>query len=142
MAYDLQQAVENAKKDMEEAKKSLNILLRDGEGFEEDVSSDICSIHPTSPYLDSTRAHAPDDWIDDYCSGREKPLVITSDYRLSSIRVDLEVYSGRAVDWFEWIELFHALVHRTSKSLGEKLAILKRNVPRRDGGYGLRTRWR
>ncbi|KZS02100.1 Uncharacterized protein APZ42_000998, partial [Daphnia magna] len=74
------------------------------------------------------RVHAPDEWIDDYCSGREKPFVYSGDHRHTSVRVDLEVYSGRALDWFEWIDLFHSLVHQTGKAPGEKLAILKRNV--------------
>jgi hypothetical protein len=40
----------------------------------------------------------------------------------------LEIYSGKALDWFEWIDLYRALVHDSGKSAGEKLAILKRHL--------------
>ncbi|KZR98523.1 Uncharacterized protein APZ42_006012, partial [Daphnia magna] len=81
-----------------------------------------------SQKMSSRTTTAPDDWIEEYCQGKEKQLVPSGDNRYSSVRVDLDVYSGRTLDWFEWISLFHALVHRTGKSPGEKLAILKRSV--------------
>ena len=120
------QAVEAAKKEMEDAKQAFQALQGDEDGLDEDPSSYFVPLTISSHV--TTRMNAPDDWIEEYCSGKEKPLVIRGDSRHSSVRVDLEIYSGRAVDWFEWIELFHALVHRTSKSPGEELAILKRNV--------------
>ena len=121
-----QQAAEAAKKEMEDAKQAFQIL----QGYEDELDDDPTSysVPLTISSHGTTRVNAPDDWIEEYCSGKEKPLVIRGDNRHSSVRVDLEIYSGRAVDWFEWIELFHALVHRTNKSPGEKLAILKRNV--------------
>ena len=69
-------------------------------------------------------APAPDDWIDEYCTGREK-LVTHSKSEHSSVRVELPTYSGRAVEWFNWIGLWAALVHQTNKTPSEKLAILK-----------------
>lgn len=123
-----QRVTEATKKEKEEAKQAFHALRMEEDGFDEDPSSDLSSVPLITSPRESTRVHAPDDWIDEYCSGKEKPLVITGDHRHSSVRVDLEIYSGRAVDWFEWIEFFHALVHRTSKSPGEKLAILRRNV--------------
>ena len=121
-----QQAAEAAKKEMEDAKQAFQIL----QGYEDELDDDPTSysVPLTISSHGTTRVNAPDDWIEEYCSGKEKPLVIRGDNRHSSVRVDLKIYSGRAVDWFEWIELFHALVHRTNKSPGEKLAILKRNV--------------
>ena len=44
------------------------------------------------------------------------------------MKAELEVYSGAALDWFSWIDLFKALVHNSNKTPGEKLAILKRNL--------------
>ncbi|KAI9565123.1 hypothetical protein GHT06_008892 [Daphnia sinensis] len=42
-----------------------------------------------------------------------------------SVTIQLEVYSGRALDWFAWISMWYALVHITSKTPSKKLAILK-----------------
>lgn len=42
--------------------------------------------------------------------------------------MELEVFSGKALDWFWWIDLFHALVHQTNKQPAEKLAMLKRSL--------------
>jgi len=119
------QAAETAKKAMEDANQLLR-SLNGQEDFGEEQNSDLPSTSTYQRLVNTTEA--PDDWIDEYCQGREKPFVSKGEYRHSSISVELEVYSGRAVDWFEWIGLYQALVHRTSKSPGEKLAILKRNV--------------
>ncbi|KAI9551306.1 hypothetical protein GHT06_002506 [Daphnia sinensis] len=72
--------------------------------------------------VDSTQA--PDAWIDIYLTGREKPHVREKGGK-SSVTVQLEVYSGRALDWFSWISMWYALVHITGKTASEKLAILK-----------------
>jgi hypothetical protein len=69
---------------------------------------------------------APDDWIDGYANGTLKPIY-TAGSR-SSVKADLEPFSGRSLDWFAWIDLFRALVHDTAKSPGEKLALLHRYV--------------
>ena len=77
----------------------------------------------TPPVLDTSSA--PDEWIDHYCHGCLPPVVPSRSSR-SSVSVDLEVYHGRTLDWFVWIDIFKALVHDTPKSPAEKLAILKR----------------
>ncbi|KAI9557306.1 hypothetical protein GHT06_017134 [Daphnia sinensis] len=103
-------AAQAALREMEAAKRSTQDLGL-GKDFNGDREDDFQSIASVHLYQSVPRVHAPDEWINDYC-----------------IRVDLEVYSGRALDWFEWIDLFHSLVHQTGKTPGEKLAILKRNV--------------
>jgi hypothetical protein len=69
---------------------------------------------------------APDDWIDGYANETLKPTC-TAGSR-SSVKADLEPFSGRSLDWFAWINLFNALVHDTAKSPREKLALLHRYV--------------
>ena len=69
-------------------------------------------------------ADAPDSWIDTYLAGKEKPIVREKGAK-SSVNVQLEAYTGRALDWFSWISMWFALVHITSKTPSEKLAILK-----------------
>ncbi|XP_045027086.1 uncharacterized protein LOC123470616 [Daphnia magna] len=120
-------AAEAALKEMEAAKQSVQDLGGE-KALNDDREDDFRSIISVPPYRPVARVHAPDEWIDDHRSGREKPFVYSGDHRHTSVRVDLEVYSGRALDWFEWIDLFHSLVHQTGKAPGEKLAILKRNV--------------
>lgn len=122
-------AAEAAKKMMEDATKAVHALKNEVEDPYNDEMSDTSSIYSVAVHPRSSRTTtAPDDWIEEYCQGKEKQLVPSGDNRYSSVRVDLDVYSGRTLDWFEWISLFHALVHRTGKSPGEKLAILKRSV--------------
>ena len=69
---------------------------------------------------------APDDWIEIYYDGHEKPQHWSSSDRGSSVRIELEAYYGLALEWFHWIDLFRCLVHQTNKSPAEKLAILKK----------------
>lgn len=85
---------------------------------------------PQSPLAEETLRdlEAPDAWIDRYCTGQEPSVTYATDGRGSSVRTELDVYSGRSLDWFEWIGLFHALVHCTNKSPGEKLALLKKSL--------------
>lgn len=81
----------------------------------------------------------PDAWIDRYITGRENPVVHSSSHH-SSVKIELPSFSCRALDWFGWVDLFHALVHITPKSAGERLAILKeklRGTPAEDLVYGL-----
>lgn len=72
----------------------------------------------------STSQITPDEWIDRYAAGLLKPNVNASSR--SSVKTELKIYSGKSLDWFEWIDLYRARVHDTGKSAGEKLAILKR----------------
>ena len=44
------------------------------------------------------------------------------------MKTKFEAYTGKSLDWFEWINLFRALVHDTGKFPDEKLAILKRHL--------------
>jgi hypothetical protein len=52
---------------------------------------------------------APDAWIDLYLTGREKPHVRGNGDK-SSVTIQLEVYSGRALDWFAWISMWYACI--------------------------------
>lgn len=127
-AYDeAMRAVDAAKKELEEAEETRAASVREEEDVDDEQSEPSIRMIPVLPKREVSTS-APDDWIATYCAGKEKPAAPMGDHRHSSVQVDLEVYSGRTLDWFEWIELYHALVHRTSKSPGEKLAILKRNV--------------
>ncbi|KAI9562447.1 hypothetical protein GHT06_009880 [Daphnia sinensis] len=56
---------------------------------------------------EAEQAFSRQTWLTNYCT------------------IQLEVYSGRALDWFAWISVWYALVHITSKTPSEKLAILK-----------------
>ncbi|EFX75868.1 hypothetical protein DAPPUDRAFT_249870 [Daphnia pulex] len=67
---------------------------------------------------------APDDWIDLYNNGRLLPVHSKFSSR-SAVSAELDVYTGKAIEWFGWIDLFRALVHDTPKTPGEKLALLK-----------------
>ena len=69
---------------------------------------------------------APDEWMARYAIGLLKPSIAANSR--SSVKTELEIYSGKSLDWFEWIDLYKALVHDTGKSAGEKLAILKRHL--------------
>ncbi len=112
---------------MEEAEETLAALVREEEDLDDEQSEPsirTITVLPKREVLNSV----PYDWIETYCAGKEKPAAPIGDHLHSSVQVDLEVFSGRAPDWFEWIGLYHALVHRTNKSPGEKLAILIRNV--------------
>ncbi|KAI9549791.1 hypothetical protein GHT06_006355 [Daphnia sinensis] len=44
----------------------------------------------------------------------------------STVTVVLDVFHGKSLEWFTWIDLFRALVHDTANTPGEKLAVLKR----------------
>ena len=81
-----------------------------------------------APVNPSLCVEAPGQWIDIYLSGQEKPLLRSNHGQHSSLKTELGVYSGKALEWFCWIDLFHALVHQTSKLPGEKLAILKNSL--------------
>ena len=80
----------------------------------------------------------PDEWIDLYVSGQLAPYCRGDDEDPDdSLQTDLTPFSGRALEWFGWIELFRALVHDTGMAPAEKLAVLKLSLPRefRDSIY-------
>ena len=64
---------------------------------------------------------SPDSWIDLYCAGLERPLVRGDCDKGSTIKATFRVYHGEAIRWFDWIAMFHSLVHQTSQSQAEKL---------------------
>ncbi len=66
----------------------------------------------------------PDGWIDRYCSGLEDPTWFYS-HKAPSLKSELPVFSGKALDWFWWIDLYRSMVHDQRILAGEKLAILK-----------------
>ena len=80
-----QQATEAAKKEMEDAKQAFQLLQEDGNELEDDPTS--YSVPLTMSSHGTTRVNAPDDWIEEYCSGKEKPLVIRGDNRHSYVWV-------------------------------------------------------
>ena len=81
----------------------------------------------------------PDAWIEEYVSGRILPEELIQDGGRPSARVELETYDGKALTWFEWIDMFRCLVHESGRPAGEKLALLKRSLkgPCQDIVYGL-----
>ncbi|XP_045027713.1 uncharacterized protein LOC116922554 [Daphnia magna] len=117
----------------EEARQALHQF-----NIEEDRFSSVSRAGPPFPSLAANwvqqqrqqnmlKLHeAPDDWIDQYAAGHLNPSNGAC-YR-SPVSADLDSYAGKALDWFEWIDLFRALVHDTGKSPGEKLALLKRHL--------------
>ena len=72
-------------------------------------------------------------------SGRILPEELIQDGGRPSARVELETYDGKALTWFEWIDMFRCLVHESGRPAGEKLALLKRSLmgPCQDIVYGL-----
>jgi hypothetical protein len=80
----------------------------------------------------------PDCWIDRYCSGLEDPTWFYS-HKAPSLKSELPVFSGKALDWFWWIDLYRSMVHDQRISAGEKLAILKSRL---SGEENLLTNWR
>ena len=116
-----QRAAEAPKKGKEEAKQAFQTLPMEKEGFDKHPNSRNLSSVPHISHRESKRAHDPND-------GMNKPLEVTFDHRHSPEHVKFGNIFGRAVDWFELIELFHALGYRASKFPGEKLSILKGNV--------------
>uniref|UniRef100_A0A5S6QAK1 Peptidase aspartic putative domain-containing protein n=1 Tax=Trichuris muris TaxID=70415 RepID=A0A5S6QAK1_TRIMR len=74
-------------------------------------------------------ANAPDQWIDEYVTGRAIPNVGYDDGRhRSTVRTELDSYDGTASQWFARIDLFKALVYDTAMSPGEELAILRNSL--------------
>ena len=82
----------------------------------------------------------PDQWIDDYVSGRKGPNPGTSGK--SAHQINLEPYDGTSLRWFSWINLFKSIVHDSNSSPDEKIAILERNLvgETRNIVYGLSRR--
>ena len=69
----------------------------------------------------------PDSWIDEYHAGFE-PIFEHREVSRAIVSATLDEYSGKALECFQWIDLFHSLVHRSAQSPGEKLAILKKSL--------------
>ncbi len=74
----------------------------------------------------SEEDEAPDEWIDRYLNGTERPVPWDGGSRQHHHSSNPGEFSGRALDWFSFIELFYALVHSSTRSTAEKLASLKR----------------
>jgi len=81
--------------------------------------------HLSAPPPLSEEDEAPDEWIDRYIAGRERPVRWdpTRPYSSSAHPGD---FSGTALEWFTFADLFNALIHRSPRSVAEKLAALKR----------------
>lgn len=126
-----EQRLRDARVELEEAEKAYvdlggQITPQDGSEIgPSDSASQIGArpIHKFEHYPIGPALPA-DAWIETYLAGQEKPFVREEGDR-SSVTVQLEVYSGRALDWFSWIGMFYALVHIARKTASEKLAILK-----------------
>jgi hypothetical protein len=76
-------------------------------------------------------------WLDGPICSRPSETWCRNHSSRSSVKTGLKPYIGRSLEWFEWIDLFRALVHDTGKFLGEKLAILKRHFKGADLVPGL-----
>ena len=70
---------------------------------------------------------APDEWIVRYCNNEEEPNW-TYSYKAPSTKTEMPIFSGRAIDWFSFIDRFRALAHDQRISPGEKLAALKSSL--------------
>lgn len=124
---------ERARQEAEEAQLALQRL-----NLEEDRMSSVSQRQPNPNPLTTdfrlrqrklnlpTSSEAPDDWIDRYAAGHLRPNKGSSSR--SSVKTELEAYTGKSLDWFEWIDLFRALVHDMGKFPGKKLATLKRHL--------------
>lgn len=93
------------------------------------------STHVSSQHSHNSHIVVPDyqlsvlDWIEDYTAGRRAGEPITREAGCkTSVKTDLGPYSGSALEWFAWIDLFKSIVHDSNCSPGEKLAILRRNL--------------
>ncbi|XP_045023365.1 uncharacterized protein LOC123467557 [Daphnia magna] len=131
-----QEAAERAQLQAEEARAAALAAEEELQLYEiEDINLDDPVPDPVQQWLRSQRKQNtspappnPDDWIDQYAAGKLKPFRGAGNRSNSSVRAELEPFSGKALDWFCWIDLFKALVHETTKSTGEKLALLKRHL--------------
>ncbi|XP_045022777.1 uncharacterized protein LOC116935689 [Daphnia magna] len=111
-----------------EKRKSANTVISDGQhdwGDKETAINDWRRKSLIEPRSRETEEEGePDCWIDRYCSGLEDPTWIYS-HKAPSLKSELPVFSGKAFDWFSWIDLYRSMVHDQRISAGEKLAILK-----------------
>ncbi|KAK4024575.1 hypothetical protein OUZ56_009998 [Daphnia magna] len=118
------------RKEAEQALRQLKTtedpVLDDEEQRKQNVK-DWCrsqQFHNNEPTDDTT----PDGWIDLYRDGRLPPPQRSSTGARAAIKADLGDFSGQALHWFNWIDLFKALVHDRDHAAAEKLAILKRHL--------------
>ncbi|KZS01844.1 Uncharacterized protein APZ42_001373, partial [Daphnia magna] len=111
-----------------EKRKSANTVISDGQhdwGDKETAINDWRRKSLIEPRSRETEEEGePDCWIDRYCSGLEDPTWFYS-HKAPSLKSELPVFSGKAFDWFWWIDLYRSMVHDQIISAGEKLAILK-----------------
>jgi hypothetical protein len=126
---DAEQRVKDARAALEDAEQALldlgGLPNEDSEIDPDDSASQLRGAGTKRVAMgDEEDTSPPDNWIDIYVAGREKPHRAEKGGK-SSVSVQLEVYSGQALDWFAWISMWHALVHITRKTASEKLAILK-----------------
>jgi hypothetical protein len=103
-----------------------DVLPTDGSEMNPSDSASHVGDKPTKKieFYPADSTQVPDAWIDVYLAGKERPHGKEKGDK-SSVTVQLEVYSGRALDWFAWISMWFALVHITRKTASEKLFILK-----------------
>ncbi|KAI9562518.1 hypothetical protein GHT06_009962 [Daphnia sinensis] len=111
-----------------EKRKSANTVISDGQhdwGDKEAAINDWRRKSLIEPRSRETEEEGePDCWIDRYFSGLEDPTWLYS-RKAPSLKSKLPVFSGKALDWFWWIDLYRSMVHDQRISAGEKLAILK-----------------
>ncbi|XP_057378039.1 uncharacterized protein LOC130700052 [Daphnia carinata] len=113
--------------------QSLNVNAETGIPFGDPNNGNVqrwCADRQRWPTNELVEDHdqAPDVWIDLYSAGQLPPHNWMGRGAHASVKAELEPYSGKALEWFCWIDLFRALVHDTAKSPGEKLALLKRSL--------------
>jgi hypothetical protein len=72
------------------------------------------------------REAALDDWIDLYCAGQLESLAKGST-RPPVVR-KIAMYSGRALDWLEWIALFRTAVHDVKPSVSARAGALRASL--------------
>jgi hypothetical protein len=118
-----QQRADDARSQAEEANSRAEELRNQQEEAEEALLNLQLGDNDTDDHLTSVSQHsqvsqlatnwkrrqrqenvAPDAWINSYAAGKLKPT--NPNNSRSSIKADLEPYSGRALDWFAWVDLF------------------------------------
>ncbi|KZS02491.1 Uncharacterized protein APZ42_000452, partial [Daphnia magna] len=119
------------RKEAEQALRQLKTtedpVLDDEEQRKQNVK-DWCRSQQFYDNNEPTDDTTPDGWIDLYRDGRLPPPQRSSTGARATIKADLGDFSGQALHWFNWIDLFKALVHDTDRAAAEKLAILKRHL--------------
>ena len=137
LTADKEQEAADAKKAADLASRKLHQLgLGDGSSassqrdFRDDASITSAThfnkyrpVDNQSDFSASNLGPLPDDWIVDYVNGFSSSQIWN--YLSSSLGADLPMYSGEVLQYFAFVDMFKSLVHCTSRSPAEKLAILK-----------------